>query len=350
MKNRTKRMRRRESPKNEKIGVAVAAPICYASTDFQNWVRMHRISFTILIAACLWPEVGCHWVGLRDPVPATLTASRKLSSEGNELLERKQPEKAEAKLAAAIKTCPTDCDARHYYAEALWLRNARPEAVTQLEEACRLSPDSDLRVRLAEMYLEMGCLDQAGQNIDQVLSRNLKLAAAWRVRGRVLRCTGDRLLAAGNRDPARVVYLQALADLHRAAGYDLSDRQVIGETAAVYRSLGQPQRALESMQSLVETYSPGEEPQQVLYWAGLDYMALRRYDDAVTSLTTALSRDRPTPELFYSLGEAQYRSGRSPSATATLQQALAIDPQHAPSRKLLGEIQLAQQGETAVWR
>ena len=92
-------------------------------------------------------------------------------------------------------------------------------------------------------------------------------------------------------------YSQALADLHRAAGYDPSDRQVIGETAAVYRSLGQPQRALESMQSLLDTYSPGEEPQQVLYWTGLDYMALRRYDDAVTSLTTAVSRDRPTPDI-----------------------------------------------------
>ena len=151
---------------------------------------MRRIAFIILLAACLWPAAGCQWAGLRDPVPASLTASRKLSSEGNELLERKQPEKAEAKLAEAVKTCPTDCDARRYYAETLWLRNARPEAVAQLEEACRLSPDSDLRVRLAEMYLEMGRLDEAGQNVDQVLSRNLKLAAAWRVRGRVLRCDG----------------------------------------------------------------------------------------------------------------------------------------------------------------
>jgi tetratricopeptide (TPR) repeat protein len=147
--------------------------------------------------------------------------------------------------------------------------------------------------------------------------------------------------------------LQALADLNRAAGFDLKDqpdRQVIGETAAVYRSLGQPQRALGSMQSLVETYSPGEEPQQVLYRIGLDYMALRRYDDAVTSLTTALSRDRPAPELLYCLGEAQYRRGRSQEAATALQQALAIDPQHVPSRQLLYEIQVAQQPPPAVRR
>ena len=297
---------------------------------------MRQITYIILLVVCLFPAAGCHWVGLRDPVPASLTASRKLSSEGNELLEQKQPQMAELKLAEAVRTCPTDCDARRYYAETLWLRSARPEAVTQLEEACRLSPDSDLRVRLAEMYLEMGRIEESGRNIDQVLGRNQKLAAAWRVRGRVLRATGDRYLAAGDGEKARTIYYQALADLHKAAGYDPSDRQVIGETAAVYRSVGLPRRALETMQSLAETYSVEEEPQQVLYWTGLDYLALRRYDDAVTSLTAALSRDRPTPELLFSLGEAQYGCGRTQEAAA--------------SRQLLSEIQLAQQGGLTVRR
>jgi tetratricopeptide (TPR) repeat protein len=305
---------------------------------------MRRNTLVVLLSACLWPAAGCQWVGLRDPVPDALKVSRNLSSEGNELMEQKQPELAEAKLAEAVKTCPTDCDARRYYAEALWLRNARSEAVAQLEEACRLSPDSDLRVRLAEMYLEMGRVDKAEQNVDQVLSRNFKLEAAWRVRGRVFRCVGDRLQAAGNRDQAQAAYYQALADLHRAAGYDDKDRQVIGETAAVYRSLGQPQRALESMQGLLDTYSSGDEPQLVLYQAGLDYMTLGRYDDAIASLNTALSRGRPTPELLCSLGEAHYRNGRSDKAAAALQHALAIDPQHVPSQKLLYQIQVAQQG------
>ncbi len=311
---------------------------------------MRRLASWILLAACLWPELGCQWGRLRDPVPASLTASRKLSSEGNELLEQKQPQKAEAKLAEAVRICPTDCDARRYYAETLWLRNARPEAIAQLEEACRLSPEPDFHVRLAEMYLETGRLDAAEQMVDQALNQNGKLAAAWRVRGRVLRAHGDQLLA-GNPDLARTVFLEALADLHRAAGYDPSDRQVIAETAAAYRSLGQPQRALECMQSLAEKYSPGEEPpQMVLYWTGLDYMALKRYDDAAATLAAAVARDRPSPELCYRLAEAQYFSGRSREAVAALQQALAIDPQHVPSRQLLGEIQTAQQGGAAMWR
>ncbi len=349
---------------------------------------MRRISLVIVLAACLWPATGCQWPGLRDPALDKLTASQRLSSEGNDLLEQKKPDKAEVKLAEAVRICPTDCDAWRCYAEMLWSRNAWPQAVAQLEEACRRNPDSDLRVRLAEMYLEMGrwdeqagrlneqmgrfdearhSLDEAGgnldkaqRNIDQFLNRNFKLAAAWWVRGRVLRSKGDLLAAQGNRaqakgdlllasqyrDLARGAYFEALTDLQRAAAYgpkDQPDRQVIGETAAVYRSLGWWQRALESMQGLLDTYTRGEEPQQVLYLTGQDYIALGRYDDAVASLTLALPRGRPTPELLYSLGEALYGSGRTQEADAALQQALAINPQHAPSRKLHAEIQVALQ-------
>ena len=174
-----------------KIGVAAGLPICYAPAVSQNWVRMRRIALNH--TACSLPVAGS---GV--PVGRAARSRSGLVDGLAEAFQRRQraswsrssPEKAEAKLAEAVKTCPTDCDARRYYAETLWLRNARPEAVAQLEEACRLSPDSDLRVRLAEMYLEMGQLDEAEQNVDQVLSRNLKLAAAWRVRGRVLRCDG----------------------------------------------------------------------------------------------------------------------------------------------------------------
>ncbi len=311
---------------------------------------MRRAVTILLFTACLLPAAGCQWARLRDPVPASLAASRKLSGEGNELMEQKQPEKAEERLAEAVKVCPTDCDARRYYAEALWMRNARQDAIAQLEEACRLSPECELRVRLAEMYLEMGRLDDAARNVDQVIGKNPKLAGAWRVRGRVFRGRADQLLAAGSADQARAAYVHALNDLHRAAGYDPTDRQTMGETAAVYRSLAQPQRALESMQSLAETFPPGEEPQQVLYLTGLDYMVLERYDDATASLSAALKRDRPTPEMLYCLAQAQFRNGQPQAAAASLEQALVLNPQYLLCRQLLGQIEVARQGGAAAWR
>ena len=280
---------------------------------------------------------GCHLTALHGPVPADLASSRKLSQQGITSLERGQSQEAETVLAKAVKTCPTDPDARRYYGEALWLRGARPEAVAQLEEACRLSPDDPaVRVRLADMYLAIGRVDLARTTVEQVIDLNPKLPGAWATRGRISRVTGD--------------LRQALADYHRALGYAPGDRQILLETAEVYRQQNEPQRALETLQSLADTYSPGEEPQQVFYLLGLAYVALQRYDDGIDSFLTALARDRPTPEILYRLGEAQWLAGQAGNASGALQQALAIEPRHEPSRALLARIALAQQVSGSVRR
>ena len=57
---------------------------------------------------------------------------------------------------------------------------ARPEALTQLEEACRLTPtDAALRVRQAEMHLAMGQLSLARGAADKAVNLNPRLPAAW---------------------------------------------------------------------------------------------------------------------------------------------------------------------------
>jgi tetratricopeptide (TPR) repeat protein len=288
-----------------------------------------RCFLAFSLVALGWAAGGCHLPNLRGPVPAALATSRQLSQQAAASLERGQQPEAEALLAKAVKTCPTDPDARRYYAEALWLRDARSEAAGQLEEACRLTPEEpSLRVRLAEMYLAMGKVDLARQNAEHAVGSNPRLAAAWAVQGRVMRAMGD--------------LRQALADQHRALGYAPGDRQILLEVADLYGQMHQPQRALETLSSVAETYAPGEESQQLLYLMGVTYTALNRYDDAVTSLAAAASRDRPTAEILYRLAEAQWLSGRPGEATVSLGQALALNPRHQPSQALLTQIEIAQ--------
>ncbi len=69
---------------------------------------------------------------------------------------------------------------------------------------------------------------------------------------------------------------QALADYHRALGYAPGDRQIELLLAESYRQLNQPERALAALQSLAEGYSPGEQPQQLLYLQGLAQRACGR--------------------------------------------------------------------------
>jgi hypothetical protein len=79
-------------------------------------------------------------------------------------------------------------------------------------------------------------------------------------------------------------------------------------------------------------------------------VALNRYDDGVESLAAAVGRERPTPEILYRLAEAQWLAGNPAQAAITAQQALAIDPQHQPSRELLHRVELAEQPQTPLRR
>ena len=246
-----------------------------------------------LLALLIVSAAGCRIPGLGGPVSDSLANSRQFSQQGVAALERGQQADAERLLAKAVETCPTNCEARRDYAEALWQRGARADALTQLAEACRLTPeDAALRVRQAEMYLAMGQLGMARGSADQAIALNPKLPAAWAIRARVLRAAGD--------------LRQALADCHRALDYGPFDQHVLLDVAELYRQMNQPQRALETLQNLADTYTtPAEEPQQVLYLMGLAYVALHRYDDGVQSLAAAAARERPTPEILYQLAQAQ---------------------------------------------
>ena len=187
------------------------------------------------------------------------------------------------------------------------MANARPEAAAQLEEACRLNPDCDLRVRLAEMYLDMGRTNDALHCVDQALKKNLRLAAAWRVRGRAFRAVGDEpwLPAIATR-PARLCpgperpAPRGRLRCHRPS----NDRRNGGRLSRP----GPAATGVGNHAGLAETYSPDEEPQQVLYLTGLDYMALQRYDDAAASLSTAMTRGRPTSELLYCLARRSIKA------------------------------------------
>ena len=197
-------------------------------------------------------------------------------------------------LAQAVKTCPTDPDARRFYADSLWRQGRHVQAIAQLEEACRLLPEeASVRVDLANMYLTVGRFDRAGDCVQQAIDLDPKSDAAWATRGRVGAAETARLQ--GQEREARL--RQALADYHRALVYRPNDPRVLFEIAELYRQMGNPQRALETLQALADTYSPGEEPQPVLYFMGLACMALERYDDAAEQLSAAAARRKPAPEI-----------------------------------------------------
>jgi tetratricopeptide (TPR) repeat protein len=270
-------------------------------------------------------------------VPQSLLDSRQLSQQGIVAMDNGEWDKGEAKLAKAVGACPVDSEAHRHNAEALWHRGASGEAIAQMEVASKLAPsDAGLHARIAEMQLAVGHVETARRRADYALGLDAKLGAAWAVRGRVSRAQGQPQ--------------QALAEYHRALGYAPDDRQVLQDVAQLYHELKQPERALLALQSLCDTYSSGEEPQLVLHQLGMTYVAVRRYADAADSLSAALTRGPPNPDLLSHLAEVQLALGRSYEAAAAAQQALALDPQHRPSREVLDRLASARAGDGTAHR
>ena len=292
-------------------------------------MRNTLLSTIAILLLALLPS-GCRLPGREGPVPQSLVDCRRLSQQGVAAMEQGKQPTAETLLSKAVAACPVDAEARRHYGESLWRRGAKQEAIAQLEEASRLvADDASLHTRLAEMHLANDQPELARQDADLAVNLDPKLASAWAIRGGVRRTTGQPN--------------EALADYLRALGYAPNNRDILLAVAELHRELNRPERALQTLQTLSDTYSPGEEPAQVHHLEGLAYVALGRYGDGAESLSTAVARGNATPEMLCQLGEAQLLAGRPFEASDTARQALALQPQHQLARELLGRIELAQQ-------
>ena len=88
-------------------------------------------------------------------------------------------------FARAVAVCPADVEARRQYAETLWHRGARDEAIGQLAEAAKVAPeDPRLLDQLAEFRLAAGQVDQARRDAELAIDLDPRSPDAWMVRGR----------------------------------------------------------------------------------------------------------------------------------------------------------------------
>jgi len=282
---------------------------------------------------CAAALAGCRSLD-RAPVSQSVVEGRQLTQQGVNAMDRGDWRRAESLLERAVSTNSKDVDARRNYAETLWQRGAKTDALAQLESARKLDDcDPALAVRTGEIYLALGQTNSAGEMVEVALRADPKFAQAWALRGSVA--------AAGGKQH------EALADYQRALGYAPDSYDFALLVAETYRTLNEPEQALVALETLAERYPPGEAPQQVLHLQGLTLASLARHDDAARMLAAAAQRERPNSELLYHLARAEFASGRPQHAHYALQQALAQDPAHAPSQALAAQLTAAN---TAVRR
>jgi tetratricopeptide (TPR) repeat protein len=279
------------------------------------------------VAVCLLVP-GCQSLRQRGPVPRSVANCRQMTQQGQAAIERGDWGKAEQLLGRATESCPVDSDARRYYAEALWRRGAREDALRQMREAVECSPeDAQLVLDYGQMQLEVGSTDDAWRAANRALQIDAQLADAWGLRGRALRATGQLPVA--------------LTNYQRGLAIAPSDRQLLGELAELYQQLNQPERALMTVQTLLDLHSPGDEPARALELQGRCLASLGRPNDATESLTLACQRSAPTADLLLELGKCQLNSNQFEAAEATIQQAQSLHPDAPATVALQNEMQVA---------
>ena len=289
---------------------------------------------------------GCIWPSRQGAAPKTLVECRELTSRAANAMQRNDYAGAESFLAQAVETYAFDPETRRQYAEALWRRGARREALAEIDAALELAGrDATLLARRAGWKLEEG--DDAGAlaDTDLALQVDSQSAGVWLLRGRISRQKND--------------LPQALADYHRALAIEPAHREALLEKAGVHWLLAagdslaaadQQRRALSALHALLETYAQGQEPPHVLHLAGQTYAALARHDEAAKMFTLVAQRARPDPELLYQLAESQLRSGRPVEALTHARQALAMAPEHARCRELVSRIDIAMRPRASLPR
>jgi tetratricopeptide (TPR) repeat protein len=254
-----------------------------------------------------------------------VAAARDLSAQGVAAVNAGQWDHGESLLRQAIEVTPNDVASRRYLAESLWRRGAFDDALVQIEAAARADPSSpEIAVRTGQMLVATRDFEQAVARANQAIRINPKMPAAWALRGRAFWQMNQME--------------RALADLQRALELSPNDRDVLLDIAGIYRQIGQPTRCLTTVRELIDTYPPGQAPQQALLIEGMALIKLDRGRQALESLTAAQRAGPPNADVLCRMAEVYLSLGEIDSAAAAAKNALAIDSNHAASQALLTQL------------
>lgn len=284
-----------------------------------------RLALLAVVGGGLLLSGGCRAFRCQQVSDEAIASARQLSLQGFDAQQRGRWEQAESLFATAVVKCPRDERARCGYAESLWQRGARTEAVAHMEEAVRLSGhDPERLVQLGHMYREQGDLARAAEQAARAIGANPQLASAWALRGEVERACNQ---------PA-----EALASFHRALSLQPQFPPVQLAVAELCLADNRPQQALATLQSLEATFPAGHAPLDLLVRESQALSCLGRYPDAARTLATAAERGNPSPDLLFALAQAQAQAGQIAAARLALGAALARDPQHRAALALAQEL------------
>ena len=209
---------------------------------------------------------------------------------------------AEEQLRRAVELSPTHADALFWLADLLLDGGRADEALGYFERLCRLRPD-DLTAAVGQA----SCLRCVGRSAEarELLERVLTVSA-----------NNEALVELANLDIEDGDYESARARVEPAVKANPQHKDLRYVYGIALRNLGRMDEAREQLDFVVEVS--------------------KRLDHA-NVLAAELSSKPGDVDLRYQIGEIHLRSGGEKEGLVWLNSALACDPRHKPTHRLLAE-------------
>ncbi len=211
-------------------------------------------------------------------------------------------------------------------AEVLWEQAAEERAIAHMTQAAQLSGQNpDMLVRLGEMHATRGQLDIAAVQAEAALAMDRQHARAWALKGRVLKQQGE--------------FHEALDGLQRALIHDPYSSDVRVQVAEIYAALGQPQRAMATIDQLADHQPTEAIPARAWMLKGQALAGMGQSQDATECLRqAALCADDQDHELLLELAQQYFSAGESAEARFLLGKVLKTNPNNPQARQFQNQL------------
>lgn len=295
-----------------------------------NTVECWRTSILLwlLLPLAVCPNLGCRAFGQRKPNAVSLATARQLRLRGADALQQQKFSDAEALFTESLRHSPNDEQAHWGMAEVLYQRGECNQAAQHMNEAAKNSGnDPDRLIRLGEMQMQAGQIDQAMAQAELALASDWQHAKAWELRGRVLEARGQSQ--------------EAMEAYHRSLLAQPNNPAVQLALASIYLQVGRPQRALATIERMSDLQNPSYDKADTWLLKGTALARLGQVEESRSCLREASQRvNGSSSQLCLQLAKLQSELGDWSDARANLGRVLSLDPHNTDA--LLVQQQIEQ--------
>lgn len=259
-----------------------------------------------LLFALLLLSAGCQSLQpFAQRTREKIAAARQYANGGLEAFQCGQLQRARGFFQQATEQRPDDFRSRANLARTMDQSGELSGAIVQMQQAVEQSGnDPRMLVELGEMYLRAGQYLPAMRQAENALKEDYHLASAWHLKGKVHR--------------ARSEWKSALEEFQRAAGLSPGDAQLPLDIAITYRKLGQPLKALASIENLLAQFPVDSQPESALLMKSELLLDQKQHATAIAMLRRATRAQPESAQLVAQLAQAQSQAGQWSDARATL--------------------------------